>query len=123
MSDVGRVAREIKILKSISHPNIVKLYEVMDEPSAIFMVMEYCAGGELFDYIVSKSRLRAFNGPAADMLNASRSRGTSSTQLGSKQGEVRDTESMLHSNGAPGTVSCFRYEHVDCLPDARPFLF
>ena len=32
MSDVGRVAREIKILKSISHPNIIKLYEVMDEP-------------------------------------------------------------------------------------------
>ena len=57
MSDVGRVAREIKILQSISHPNIIELYEVIDTNSAIFMIMEYAAGGELFDYIVSKSRL------------------------------------------------------------------
>ena len=57
MSDVGRVAREIKILKSIKHPNIIELYDVIDTNSAIFMIMEYAAGGELFDYIVSKSRL------------------------------------------------------------------
>ena len=57
MSDVGRVAREIKILQSISHPNVIKLYEVIDTAQAIFMIMEYAAGGELFDYIVSKSRL------------------------------------------------------------------
>ena len=30
MSDVGRVAREIKILQSIRHPNIIELYEVID---------------------------------------------------------------------------------------------
>ena len=57
MSDVGRVAREIKILQSISHPNVIKLYDVIDTNSAIFMIMEYAAGGDLFDYIVSKSRL------------------------------------------------------------------
>ena len=57
MSDVGRVAREIKILESIKHPNIIELYEVIDTKTAIFMIMEYAAGGELFDYIVSKNRL------------------------------------------------------------------
>lgn len=57
MSDVGRVAREIKILQSIKHTNIIQLYEVIDTKSAIFMIMEYAAGGELFDYIVNKSRL------------------------------------------------------------------
>ena len=57
MSDVGRVAREIKILESIKHPNIIQLYEVIDTKAAIFMIMEFAAGGELFDYIVSKSRL------------------------------------------------------------------
>ena len=58
MSDVGRVAREIKILESIKHPNIIELYEVIDTKTAIFMIMEYAAGGELFDYIVSKNRLQ-----------------------------------------------------------------
>ena len=57
MSDVGRVGREIKILESIKHPNIIELYEVIDTKTAIFMIMEYAAGGELFDYIVSKNRL------------------------------------------------------------------
>jgi 5'-AMP-activated protein kinase, catalytic alpha subunit len=33
-------------------------YEVIDTPTDIFMVLEYVAGGELFDYIVSKGRVR-----------------------------------------------------------------
>lgn len=35
-------------------------YEVIDTPTDIFMVLEYVAGGELFDYIVSKGRVRAY---------------------------------------------------------------
>jgi serine/threonine protein kinase len=34
-------------------------YEVIDTPSDIFVIMEYVAGGELFDYIVSRGRLPA----------------------------------------------------------------
>jgi hypothetical protein len=34
-------------------------YEVIDTPTDIFMVLEYVAGGELFDYIVSKGRVRS----------------------------------------------------------------
>ena len=33
-------------------------YEVIDTPTDIFVVMEYVAGGELFDYLVRKGRLR-----------------------------------------------------------------
>jgi hypothetical protein len=36
---------------------IIRLYEVIDTPSDIFVVMEYVSGGELFDSIVSKGRL------------------------------------------------------------------
>lgn len=35
-------------------------YEVIDTPSDIFVVMEYVSGGELFDFIVSRGRVRLF---------------------------------------------------------------
>jgi 5'-AMP-activated protein kinase catalytic alpha subunit len=53
------VRREIKILKLFYHPHIIRLYEVIDTPSDIFLVNEYVSRGELFDYIVSKGRLSA----------------------------------------------------------------
>eukprot|EP00617_Octactis_speculum_P011917 CAMPEP_0185791344 /NCGR_PEP_ID=MMETSP1174-20130828/158323_1 /TAXON_ID=35687 /ORGANISM="Dictyocha speculum, Strain CCMP1381" /LENGTH=533 /DNA_ID=CAMNT_0028486289 /DNA_START=179 /DNA_END=1780 /DNA_ORIENTATION=+ len=52
-----KVKREINILKKCSHPHIIRLYEVIDTPTDIFVVMEYVSNGELFDYIVSKGRL------------------------------------------------------------------
>ena len=52
-----KVRREINILGLCNHPHIIRLYEVIDTPSDIFMVMEYVSNGELFDYIVSRGRL------------------------------------------------------------------
>lgn len=52
-----KVKREINILTKCGHPHIIRLYEVIDTPSDIFVVMEYVPNGELFDYIVSKGRL------------------------------------------------------------------
>ena len=52
-----RVLSEISLLKIVRHNNIIKLYEVMETPQKIYLVMEYCDGGELFDYIVSKQHL------------------------------------------------------------------
>jgi serine/threonine protein kinase len=51
------VRREIKILRLFMHPHIIRLYEVIETPSDIFVVMEYVKSGELFDYIVEKGRL------------------------------------------------------------------
>lgn len=56
--DMGeKVKREINILQRCTHPHIIRLYEVIDTPTDIFVVMEYVSNGELFDYIVSKGRL------------------------------------------------------------------
>ena len=52
-----KVKREINILQRCTHPHIIRLYEVIDTPTDIFVVMEYVSNGELFDYIVSKGRL------------------------------------------------------------------
>ncbi|XP_024367035.1 SNF1-related protein kinase catalytic subunit alpha KIN10 isoform X2 [Physcomitrium patens] len=52
-----KVRREIKILRLFMHPHIIRLYEVIETPTDIFVVMEYVKSGELFDYIVEKQRL------------------------------------------------------------------
>ncbi|PSN48421.1 Maternal embryonic leucine zipper kinase [Blattella germanica] len=55
--DLPRVQLEMKALKNLSHQHICKLFQVIETETHYFMVMEYCAGGELFDHIVEKSRL------------------------------------------------------------------
>jgi 5'-AMP-activated protein kinase catalytic alpha subunit len=52
-----KVKREIKILRLFMHPHIIRLYEVIDTPADIYVVIEYVKSGELFDYIVEKGRL------------------------------------------------------------------
>ncbi|KAK8797222.1 hypothetical protein WA158_004432 [Blastocystis sp. Blastoise] len=52
-----KVKREIKILKEFNHPHIIRLYEVIDTPTEIFLVIEYASGGELFDYIRLRGKL------------------------------------------------------------------
>ena len=52
-----RVENEISILKKVHHKNIIKLYELMESPQKIYLVMEFCEGGELFDYIVNHKKL------------------------------------------------------------------
>mmetsp|Transcript_1128 Transcript_1128/g.1133 ORF Transcript_1128/g.1133 Transcript_1128/m.1133 type:complete len:292 (+) Transcript_1128:184-1059(+) len=58
VTDVERVAREIHILKLIRHPNIIQLYEIIETPKQLYLIMEYASGGELFDYIVANTRLK-----------------------------------------------------------------
>jgi serine/threonine protein kinase len=48
---------EIKVLKTLNHPNIIKLEDNYETPDRIFMVMEKMQGGELFDYVVEKGTL------------------------------------------------------------------
>lgn len=53
-----KVRREIKILRLFMHPHIIRLYEVIETHTDIYVVMEYVKSGELFDYIVEKGRLQ-----------------------------------------------------------------
>ena len=45
---------EIWILRHLSHPNIIKLYEVYESEEYVHLVLEYVKGGELFDHIQNK---------------------------------------------------------------------
>ncbi|XP_012882036.1 PREDICTED: maternal embryonic leucine zipper kinase [Dipodomys ordii] len=56
-SDLPRIKTEIDALKNLRHQHICQLYHVLETDNKIFMVLEYCPGGELFDYIISHDRL------------------------------------------------------------------
>ena len=45
---VERLRGEIEILKQLDHPNVVKLYETYEYDGQIYMVLELCHGGELY---------------------------------------------------------------------------
>ena len=55
--DYELVRQEISILKIVKHKFIVQLYEILQTPQHIFIVMEYCEGKDLMDYILTKTRL------------------------------------------------------------------
>jgi len=48
------LTREVKIMTKLRHPNIVRLYDLFDGPSKLYIVLELVPGGELFDQIVNK---------------------------------------------------------------------
>ena len=55
--DLERIEKEIKYMKILNHPNIVKIYEIIEDENNFYIVMEYVPGGELFNYIVKNKRL------------------------------------------------------------------
>uniref|UniRef100_A0A668A956 non-specific serine/threonine protein kinase n=1 Tax=Myripristis murdjan TaxID=586833 RepID=A0A668A956_9TELE len=46
------------IMKLLNHPNIVKLFEVIETDKTLYLVMEYASGGEVFDYLVAHGRMK-----------------------------------------------------------------
>ena len=47
---------EIEIMSILNHPNICKLYEVYEDSKFIYLIIEYCEGGELLDRITKKQK-------------------------------------------------------------------
>ena len=57
LADIDSFNREIDILIKLDHPNIIKLYEVYENEDFIYIVMELCNGGELFDRIIKRTEM------------------------------------------------------------------
>ncbi|XP_076029278.1 MAP/microtubule affinity-regulating kinase 3-like isoform X33 [Oratosquilla oratoria] len=53
-----KLFREVRIMKILDHPNIVKLFQVIETDKTLYLVMEYASGGEVFDYLVFHGRMK-----------------------------------------------------------------
>ena len=52
IEDLVKFQREIDILIKTDHPNIIKMYEYFESKNSLYLIMEECKGGELFDKII-----------------------------------------------------------------------
>ena len=59
--------KEVEILKKLDHPNIIRVFEVFDEPRYYYMVMEFCAAMELFAMLTTRERV--YEDEAADIVS------------------------------------------------------
>nr|POE94873.1 serine/threonine-protein kinase atg1a [Quercus suber] len=49
--------KEISILSTIDHPNIIRLFEAIETKDRIYLVLEYCDGGDLAAYILNHGKV------------------------------------------------------------------
>ena len=54
IKNLQKLQNEIEVLMKMDHPNIVKLYEVFESQNSLYLIMEECCGGELFDRILHR---------------------------------------------------------------------
>ncbi|XP_059123849.1 serine/threonine-protein kinase SIK2 isoform X4 [Peromyscus eremicus] len=55
--NLEKIYREVQIMKMLDHPHIIKLYQVMETKSMLYLVTEYAKNGEIFDYLANHGRL------------------------------------------------------------------
>ena len=54
IADIDKFNLEISIMSKCDHPSIINLYEIYEDERKIYLIMEECCGGELFDRILSR---------------------------------------------------------------------
>ncbi|KGQ10752.1 Serine/threonine-protein kinase KIN4 [Beauveria bassiana D1-5] len=57
-SRLAKIRREVTILRGLHHPNIVRLFDMVETDRYIGIILEYASGGELFDYILNHRYLK-----------------------------------------------------------------
>jgi BR serine/threonine kinase len=53
-----KVHREISVMKLMFHPHIIKIFDVLEDSTYLFLIIEYASHGELFNYLVKKRRIQ-----------------------------------------------------------------
>lgn len=54
--DLESLKNEVRLMQQVDHPNIVKYYETYDDSKYIYLCMELCTGGELFDKVTKRKK-------------------------------------------------------------------
>lgn len=55
--DLRWLQQEVEVMRRLDHPGIVKLLDFIEDESAFYMILEFCGGGELFDFIIKRTRV------------------------------------------------------------------
>ncbi|XP_069470594.1 serine/threonine-protein kinase SIK3 isoform X3 [Ambystoma mexicanum] len=55
--NLKKIFREVQIMKTLCHPHIIRLHQVMETERMIYLVTEYASGGEIFDHLVAHGRM------------------------------------------------------------------
>ena len=65
MIEKRKVLNEVDILRTLDHPNVLKVFEYFEDPRNYYLVMEYCSGGDLFDEL---DRVKSFDEISASKI-------------------------------------------------------
>ena len=63
--DIDRFQRELDSMAYLRHPNIVQLHDFFSDADNFYLVLDYCAHGELYDYMVKNGKIQE---PTAALL-------------------------------------------------------
>ena len=55
--DLERIIREMRMLSELDNEHVIKVYQIYEDDNHYLIIMEYCEGGELFNYIVKNQKL------------------------------------------------------------------
>jgi len=67
-TSLEELEQEVNIMKTMDHPNIVRLYEVFKDRHSLHMIMELCEGGELFDRLYEQKGAHFTEARAAELI-------------------------------------------------------
>lgn len=65
---IDDLRNEIELLKMLDHPNVIKLFEYYEDPDNIYLILELCDGGELFDRLHQQKGNRYSEAEAARLM-------------------------------------------------------
>ena len=51
------IKKEIDLMRTIDHPNLCRVYNVIEDDKKIFLIIDDLKGKSLFDYIIRKNKL------------------------------------------------------------------
>ena len=57
VTDISNFIREYQLLSTLDHPNVINIYEIWQWKKMLFLVTEYCKGGDLFNYVLERDSL------------------------------------------------------------------
>lgn len=92
------LSREISSMQFLRHPNVVHLYEVVETPSRLHLVLEYAAGGDLHNRICNQGK-----------LSDNTCKITFAQILSAIKYMVSDAETFLSSNGGFSPSCCYLF--------------